>query len=58
MSINLFVGVGLLDDPLGSVANLPEVRKNAGFCRRDVEGAVPYDLQFGLLIVSYFWFLS
>ena len=30
----------------------------AGCYCRDVEDAVPYDLQFGLLTVSYFWLLS
>ena len=49
LSRNLYVGVGLLDDPLGNVANLPEVHKNAGFCRRDVEDAVPYNYECGFL---------
>ena len=49
LSRNLYVGVGLLDDPQGNVTNLPEVRKNAAFYRRDVEDAVPYNYECGLL---------
>ena len=43
LSRNLFVGDGALDVPFGNIANSPKVEKNAGFSRRGVEGAAPYD---------------
>ena len=42
--INLLVGVGLPDDPLGNAAISPRLRIRARCYRRDVEDAVPYEL--------------
>ncbi len=48
LSINLFVGDGVLDVPFGNVTNSPNVEKNCSFYRRVVGDADPYDLNFWL----------